>query len=217
MPLVNYAPSTDPLQVVHKDDQLLVIDKPSGLLSVPGKALEHRDCLETRVRDAYPDALLVHRLDMDTSGIMIFARTKAAQRHLGSQFQKRQTQKQYEARVAGVVAADEGEIDLPLIVDWPNRPIQKVCHDTGKPSQTRWQVVNREDDATRVTLFPKTGRTHQLRVHMMAIGHTILGDDFYGDPVTFAAADRLQLHALQLRLRHPDGGAWMEFNAPVPF
>jgi tRNA pseudouridine32 synthase/23S rRNA pseudouridine746 synthase len=212
-----YDPPMDPLAVVYEDDHLLIIDKPSGLLSVPGKAEEHADSLELRVRAAYAEALLVHRLDMDTSGIMVFARNKAAQRHLGMQFEKRMMKKVYVARVDGVIIADEGVIELPLILDWPNRPLQIVDHENGKPAITRWQVLSREANATRVELKPETGRTHQLRVHMKAIGHTILGDRFYGDAAQIAAEARLQLHAQKLSLRHPEGGEWYDFECDVPF
>lgn len=212
-----YNPPNEPLDVLHLDDQLLAINKPSGLLSVPGKALEHRDCLETRVKDAYPDALLVHRLDMDTSGVMIFAHNKTAQKHLGSQFFKRQLKKTYVARVSGVMVHDEGTVDLPLIVDWPNRPLQKVCHETGKPSVTEWSVLERYANSTRVELRPLTGRSHQLRVHMLKIGHPILGDRFYATEADITASDRLLLHAQRMQLRHPDGGEWIDIKASCPF
>ncbi len=216
-PLFTYAPPIGPLDVIHHDDHILAINKPPGLLSVPGKAFEHRDCLETRVVMTYPNALLVHRLDMDTSGVMIFALTKDVQRHLSSQFQKRQMQKTYIARVRGTVADDTGTVDLPLIVDWPNRPLQMVDFERGKPSVTDWSVLEREGGVTRMELRPKTGRSHQLRVHMRELGHPILGDRFYADAATIAAADRLQLHAQILRLRHPDGGEWLTLHAPCPF
>lgn len=212
-----YAPSDDPIEIIHRDDDLLIVNKPSGLLSVPGRLAEHKDSLETRLRAIYPDTLLVHRLDVPTSGVMVFALTKAAQRHIGMQFEKRQTRKTYVARVWGDMAEDSGHIDLPLIVDWPNKPRQKVCHETGKPSQTDWEVMEREGDVTRVRLTPRTGRTHQLRVHMKAIGHSILGDRFYADDAALVAASRLQLHASELVLRHPVGGAEMVFAAQVPF
>jgi len=216
-PPFTYAPPDTPLDVIHLDDQILAINKPSGLLSVPGKAMEHRDCLETRVKAAYPDALLVHRLDMDTSGVIVFGIGKAAQRHISSQFQKRQLEKTYVARVRGCVVDDTGRVDLPLIVDWPNRPLQMVDHTRGKPSVTDWMVLAREDGATRMELRPKTGRSHQLRVHMLELGHPILGDRFYGNAEVVAAADRLQLHAQILRMRHPDGGAWLTLQAPCTF
>jgi tRNA pseudouridine32 synthase/23S rRNA pseudouridine746 synthase len=212
-----YNPPSDPLIVLYADQDILIVDKPSGLLSVPGKAAEHGDCLETRVRAEFSDSLLVHRLDMDTSGVMVFARNKGAQRHLGLQFEKRIPEKKYIARVAGLIANNSGHIDLPLIGDWPNRPLQMVDHERGKSAQTDGTVIEREPDATRVELRPKTGRSHQLRVHMLAIGHAILGDTFYGTANEIAAADRLQLHASILRLRNPTGGEWHEFVAPTPF
>ena len=205
------------LRVRHADAMLVVLDKPSGLLSVPAKPPGPQDCLEARVRAAFPGALLVHRLDRDTSGVMVFARNALAQRHLNWQFERRQVRKGYVARVLGHPAADSGRIDLPLICDWPNRPRQMVCHLRGKPAITDWRVLAREAGATRLALSPLTGRSHQLRVHLLALGHPILGDPFYGQPEAQAAADRLQLHAESLAFRHPDGGAWVEFDAPVPF
>ncbi len=212
-----YAPPDGDLDILHLDDDLLLVNKPSGLLSVPGKALENRDCLETRIRDAYPEILLIHRLDLDTSGVMIFARTKQAQRHINLQFQQRQTEKTYIARVWGQVTPESGTVDLPLIVDWPNRPIQMVDHVNGKSAITNWNVLEHEANATRMELRPITGRSHQLRVHMLAIGHPILGDRFYGTEEVTAAADRMQLHALTLRLRHPAHETWLDFSAACPF
>jgi len=211
-----YAPPTGPLDVLHHDDDLLVLNKPSGLLSVPGKAAEHADCLAQRARAAFTGALLVHRLDMDTSGVMIFARNKAAQRHLGLQFERRHVEKTYEALVWGQ-PDDKGEVDLPLMVDWPNRPLQKVDHIAGKPAQTRWAVLARDAGHARLQLMPKTGRSHQLRVHMLAIGHPILGDRFYAKGPALAAAPRLCLHAKRLEIFHPSGGARVAFKAPCPF
>ena len=216
-PPFTYTPPVEPLDIIHQDAHLLAVNKPSGLLSVPGKAIEHRDCLETRVKAVYPDALLVHRLDMDTSGVMIFARSKDVQRHLGLQFERRHLEKTYVARVWGRIETDTGTVDLPLLVDWPNRPLQKVDYENGKSSVTDWSVIECEDHVTRVELRPKTGRSHQLRVHMLELGHPILGDRFYGDDTVIAAADRLQLHAQSLRLRHPDGGEWIELTAACPF
>jgi tRNA pseudouridine32 synthase/23S rRNA pseudouridine746 synthase len=200
--------------LLHADAHLLLFDKPSGLLTVPAKPPGPADCLEARVRAAFPEALLVHRLDRDTSGVVVFARTRLAQRHLNWQFERRQVAKGYVARVAGAVAGEAGQIELPLIADWPNRPLQMVCFERGKPSVTEWWVLAREAGATRLALRPLTGRSHQLRVHLLAIGHPILGDPFYGDA---GSADRLQLHAERLGFRHPDGGAWVEFAAEVPF
>nr|WP_233713018.1 pseudouridine synthase [Amaricoccus solimangrovi] len=193
------------------------MDKPSGLLSVPAKPPGPQDCLEARVRADFPEALLIHRLDGDTSGLMVFARTKLAQRHLGWQFERRQVGKTYVARVAGLMAADQGRIDLPLICDWPNRPLQMVCHERGKPAVTEWRVLEREAAATRVALRPLTGRSHQLRVHLKSLGHPILGDRFYAPPEALAAAPRLQLHAARLAFRHPEGGAHVAFESAAPF
>jgi tRNA pseudouridine32 synthase/23S rRNA pseudouridine746 synthase len=215
-PAFDYRPPDDPLDLIHEDHALLIVNKPAGLLSVPGKGEHLADCLMARLQAAFPEALLVHRLDMDTSGVMVFARTPAAQRHLGLQFEKRQTKKVYVARVWGEMAEAEGHIDLPLIVDWPNRPRQHVNFETGKPAQTDWRRVRVEGGTTRVRLYPKTGRSHQLRVHMKEIGHPILGDPFYAEG---AARDypRLMLHSESLKLRHPEGGKGLLFRAPVPF
>ncbi len=212
----DYAPPDDPLVILHHDHELLLVDKPAGLLSVPGKGEHLADCLLARVQAVFPDALLVHRLDRDTSGVMVFALTRHAQRHLGMQFEKRQVKKTYIARVWGHVAEKTGTVDLPLIVDWPNRPRQMVDHENGKPALTEWRVLRHEENATRVRLFPKTGRSHQLRVHMQAIGHPILGDPFYATGEA-RAAPRLMLHAESLRLRHPDGGRGMTFRAKCAF
>lgn len=212
----HYAPPNDPLVILHDDHEVLLVDKPSGLLSVPGKGPDLADCLLARVQDVFPTALLVHRLDRDTSGVMIFALTPHAQRHLGLQFEKRQTKKTYVARAWGRIAEKTGTIDLPLIVDWPNRPKQKVDHDTGKQAVTDWRVVRSTDAETRVRLMPRTGRSHQLRVHLQAIGHPILGDPFYA---TGPARDhpRLMLHSETLQFRHPDGGQGMRITASCPF
>ncbi len=211
-----YSPPDDPLEILHADHEVLVAVKPSGLLSVPGKGAHLADCLLARVKAAYPEALLVHRLDRDTSGVMVFALTPHAQRHLGLQFEKRQVKKTYVARVWGRVAEKTGTIDLPLIVDWPNRPRQMVDHENGKPAVTDWRVQRASEGESRLRLYPKTGRSHQLRVHCLAIGHPILGDPFYA---TGAAREfpRLMLHSENLRFRHPDGGKGMSFTAKTPF
>lgn len=212
----DYTPPDTPLAVLHHDHQLLLVDKPSGLLSVPGKGEHLADCLIVRIQDAFPEALLVHRLDRDTSGVMVFALTKPAQRHLGLQFEKRQMKKTYVARVFGRLEPREGTVDLPLIVDWPNRPLQHVDYENGKQAITDWKVMKYEENSTRVRLFPQTGRSHQLRVHMREIGHQILGDPFYATGEA-RNAPRLMLHAESLRLRHPDGGKGLTFKAKCPF
>lgn len=211
-----YAPPDTPLDILHEDAELLIINKPSGLLSVPGKGPELADCLIARLQAVFPETLLVHRLDRDTSGIMVFARTPHAQRHLGLQFEKRYVKKTYVARLAGALTPKTGVVDLPLTVDWPNRPLQKVCHDTGRPAETEWRVIRQTSAETRVRLMPKTGRSHQLRVHMLALGHAILGDPLYA-PDTTSTHDRLMLHSEELRLKHPQGGRSIKFRAPAPF
>lgn len=215
-----YDPPRHPyLNVLHFDEDILVVGKPSGLLSVPGKAAEHADCLELRARSCFPSATIVHRLDNATSGVMVLALNKSAHRHLGKQFERRLLQKTYIARVWGHIGEDRGHIDLPLICDWPNRPKQHVNFERGKPAQTSWQVIERERAAkvTRLRLTPRTGRSHQLRVHMQSIGHPILGDRFYAHDEALAAAERLQLHAESLTFRHPCGGALRTFRDPCPF
>lgn len=218
-PLIYNPPMEPYLSVVHRDDDLLVLDKPSGLLSVPGKAEDLGDSLETRAKQEYEKALLVHRLDMDTSGVFIMAMNKDAQRNLGLQFERRKTSKHYIARVWGLMEQDTGMVDEPLICDWPNRPKQKICYEHGKPSQTYFEVLEREIDnnATRVKLMPVTGRSHQLRVHMLYLGHPILGDDLYAHQAAYDASDRLMLHAEMLGVHHPNGGAFTEFTVPCPF
>jgi tRNA pseudouridine32 synthase/23S rRNA pseudouridine746 synthase len=215
-PLEGYNPPQDPLVILHQDHEILIVDKPAGLLSVPGKGEHLADCLMSRIEAAFPTALLVHRLDRDTSGVMVFALTPHAQRHLGLQFEKRYTKKTYVARVWGEIATKTGTINLPLIVDWPNRPLQHVDHENGKPAVTDYRVVRTGGGESRVRLYPKTGRSHQLRVHMKEIGYPILGDPFYA---TGPARDypRMMLHSETLQFRHPDGGAGVRFTAKAPF
>lgn len=212
----DYAPPDGPLDILHDDHEILVVQKPSGLLSVPGRGAHLADCLLARVQAVFPQALLVHRLDRDTSGVMIFAQTPHAQRHLGLQFEKRKTKKTYVARVWGQPAEDEGIVNLPLIVDWPNRPRQMVDHENGREAITHWKVLRREGNEARVRLTPETGRSHQLRVHMLELGHPILGDPFYATGEA-RKAERLMLHAESLRLRHPDGGKGVTFKVAAPF
>lgn len=212
----DYRPPDVPLAILYEDDQIIVADKPAGLLSVPGKLAGREDCLITRLQAARWDALLVHRLDCDTSGVMIFARNKRAQGFLGQEFEQRRAQKTYIARVAGQMSGDSGRVDLPLCADWPNRPRQMVSHEHGRPAVTDWQVIGRETAETRVRLTPLTGRSHQLRVHMLALGHPILGDPIYA---TGPARDfpRLMLHAETLSLHHPATGQRVSFSAICPF
>jgi tRNA pseudouridine32 synthase/23S rRNA pseudouridine746 synthase len=211
-----YNPPNDPIEVVYEDAHVVAVNKPTGLLSVPGKGEHLSDCMLSRVMVAFPEALLVHRLDRDTSGVMVFALTPHAQRSMSMQFEARRTKKAYVACVAGEVQESEGEIDLPLIVDWPNRPKQMVCHDTGKPAVTKFKRVSVTDDQSRLRLFPKTGRSHQLRIHCLAIGHPILGDPLYS-PETVTDFPRLLLHSEELRINHPESGKGLRFRTKCPF
>lgn len=211
-----YTPPDLPLRVLHHDSEIVVADKPAGLLSVPGRGEDRADCLIARLRGVFPEILLVHRLDLDTSGVMVFALTRRAQADLGQQFEMRQVRKTYIARLWGKLEPAEGRVDLPLIVDWPNRPRQHVNHETGRPAQTDWKVLAFDGQETRVRLTPLTGRSHQLRVHMAETGHPILGDPLYAEG---AARDfpRLMLHAESLRFRHPETRKTVTFTAPSPF
>jgi len=213
-----YNPPTTPmLDVVFEDDCLLVLNKPPGLLSVPGRLAEHSDSLQLRAQKDYPDALTVHRLDMETSGLIVMAKGKIVHRNISRQFQDRLTHKIYIARVDGLIEQDEGLVDLPLICDWPNRPRQMVDHDVGKPSQTKWQVLARADEETRLKLIPITGRSHQLRVHCQSLGHAILGDNLYAGKDAIECVDRLMLHAQSLTLNHPATNSPITFKSKAPF
>lgn len=211
LPALNYAPPPDGPAIVHADDALLIVEKPAGLLSVPGRDPAHRDSVQTRLAASHPESRLIHRLDMDTSGLMVFARTPAAQRHLGLQFERRHIHKTYHALVAGAPGEDQGHIDAPIRTDWPNRPLQMI-HPEGRAAQTDWHLEAAGPPA-RLRLHPRTGRSHQLRLHLAHIGMPILGDRFYDG----AAAPRLMLHASALGLRHPNGGAQVQFESPCPF
>jgi len=205
------------LTPVMADEYVLVFDKPTGLLSVPGRLPENKDSLALRAQAQWPDALIVHRLDMATSGLIVMARGPEAHRFLSKAFAERRIAKRYVAEVAGQGMADSGEVALPLIADWPNRPRQKVDHETGKPSLTRYRVISRQADRARVALEPVTGRSHQLRVHMMAIGHPIIGDEFYAPQAIKAISPRLLLHAEYLAFPHPETGETVGIEAPAPF
>ncbi|KQM75778.1 RNA pseudouridine synthase [Xylophilus sp. Leaf220] len=209
----------------HADPHLLVVEKPAGLLAVPGRGEDKQDCLSARVQAIHPDALVVHRLDMATSGLVVFARSPAVQRLLGDAFAERAVHKEYEAVASGLPAGGGADadgwhtIDLPLGADWYRRPMQRVDADAGKPSLTRWRTLSRDPAAgtTRVRLSPVTGRTHQLRVHLQAIGHPILGDALYAPAAVQAAAPRLLLHAALLAFVHPVTGAALQVRSAVPF
>jgi tRNA pseudouridine32 synthase / 23S rRNA pseudouridine746 synthase len=226
--LTKVAVTTDSaaISVVYEDDTLLVLDKPSGLLSVPGRGPDKQDCLSSRVQKYYPNASIVHRLDMGTSGLMLMARSTTAQRLLNDDFASRTIQKHYEAVVEGLLTlptdADSEhwqEINLPIALDWPNRPMRVIDTQMGKPSQTLWQVLSVDMAAgtSRLRLMPLTGRSHQLRVHLMAIRYPILGDMLYAPAGVAAKSDRLLLHATELELTHPVSGQPMRFVSTAPF
>lgn len=206
-------------RIHFSDDAIVVAEKASGLLSVPGRGPDRQDCLSARVQAQFSDALIVHRLDMETSGLMLFARGIEAQRVLSRAFETREVHKRYVAVVAGLVEDDEGSINLPLICDWPNRPRQMVDHELGKPSLTRYRVLSRDSTlhTTRVALMPVTGRSHQLRVHMAALRHPMLGDSLYAPPGVQMLSPRLMLHASELRFVHPVLGEAISFMSDAPF
>jgi tRNA pseudouridine32 synthase / 23S rRNA pseudouridine746 synthase len=223
-PIVSDGPAVVPI-AVFEDDHLLVVNKPPGLLAVPGRGPDKQDCLLHRLQAVCPGVLLVHRLDQATSGLMVFAKSPALQRALSKLFEARQVHKQYIAVVRGQMAHDTGVVDLPLIADWPQRPKQKIDVVHGKPSQTRWVVLTRDSkaDTTRVALEPVTGRSHQLRVHMLALGHVLVGDRLYGDSAdevckTFDQdGSRMCLHATRLSFSHPATGADLSFDSAPDF
>lgn len=236
-----YQPSENTWQLHYEDEWLLIIEKPANLLTVPGRGIEKQDCLSARIQQKWPEALIVHRLDMATSGLVIMARDATTQRHLSDAFAQRLIHKDYEAIVTGCIdgashyasiranqandTAPSGSeewhtIDLPLISDWPNRPKQMVNFEIGKPSMTHWRIleINKVNQTTRVALRPITGRTHQLRVHMQAIGHPILGDTLYTNTTTHqTSGPRLLLHACHLKFTHPSTQQPLDFFSDVPF
>lgn len=208
-------PCLEEVEVLYVDDHLVVVNKPSGLLSVPGRFV--KDCVVHRLQFEHPDIRVVHRLDLDTSGILVLANSQLATSDLNRQFRERTIGKQYEAMVYGLLEQSQGEVDKPMRADPDNRPRQLIDVESGKPSLTRFEVMGHEEGNTRVKLLPVTGRSHQLRVHMMHIGHPILGCDLYAHEQAFKASERLCLHAKVLELDHPETGERMLFSAPVPF
>ena len=219
MALIEYNPPQEPwLDLVYRDDYIAVVNKPSGLLSVPGNQPQYYDSAMSRVKEKYGFCEPAHRLDMATSGILLFALSKAADRELKRQFREREPKKYYQALVWGDVEQDHGVVELPLICDWENRPRQKICFERGKRAVTFYDVLQRyPNNTTRVKLTPITGRSHQLRLHMLALGHPILGDKFYAHPQAKALSPRLCLHAESLQIQHPISGETMVFTAPVGF
>ncbi len=204
------------IKLIYADDAIAVIEKPPEMLSVPGRGPDKQDCAQRRLQALFPTVLVAHRLDWSTSGLLVYGLTAAAHRELSRQFHDREVEKEYIACVQGEMHEDSGEVNLPLMVDWPNRPRQMVSEE-GRPALTRYRRLAIEQGNTRVSLVPITGRSHQLRVHMMSIGHPILGDDLYGDPACVAAAERLLLHAARLGFKHPVSAAPLMFESPAPF
>ena len=219
MALSEYNPPQEPwLDLVYRDDYIAVVNKPSGLLSVPGNQPQYYDSAMSRVKEKYGFCEPAHRLDMATSGILLFALSKSADRELKRQFREREPKKYYQALVWGYLEQEQGMVELPLICDWENRPRQKICFERGKRAVTFYDVLQRyPNNTTRIKLTPITGRSHQLRLHMLALGHPILGDKFYAHPQAKALSPRLCLHAESLQIRHPITGETMEFTTLVGF
>ncbi len=211
--------SREPIQILYEDAHLLLVRKPDLLLSVPGRHPLNKDCLITRLQQDYgfPTATIVHRLDLDTSGIMVIPLTRECHAHISRQFQQRKVEKSYTAIVWGEPPLNEGEIDLPIACDWANRPRQVICHQRGKNALTRYRVLARLGDRSRLELAPVTGRSHQLRIHMRELGHPILGCDMYAHEKAVAMAARLMLHATTLAFEHPASGDWLSGESPADF
>ena len=218
-----YQPPMNPyLDIVYRDNDIVVLNKPSGLLTVPGRLPEHQDCLQNRVLKVLPSATVVHRLDMATSGIILMALNKPAHVAVSRQFEKRLTKKSYIARVFGKIEHASGSIEQPLICDWPNRPKQKIDHEHGKASLTHYNVISYSENidgqtTTLVELTPVTGRSHQLRVHMLSLGHPILGDRLYAHAQALTTSNRMQLHAKTLQISHPVTEETRTFTKACPF
>lgn len=217
-----YRPPMSPyLEIMYQDEDLVVINKSSGLLSVPGRLPEHQDCLQNRVQSVLPSATIVHRLDMATSGIILMALNKPSHVNISKQFELREVSKHYIARVYGKIEQTTGEVNLPLICDWPNRPKQMVDHERGKKALTYFEVIEHSEldghPTTLVKLTPVTGRSHQLRVHMLALGHPMLGDRLYAHADALSLSSRLQLHAQMIQFKQPSTNAALRFEAPCQF
>lgn len=210
-------PPIGTIQYIYRDEQIIVVDKPANMLSVPGNTAEKQNCLIRFIQRDFPEARIVHRLDFSTSGIMVIAQDRQSHRELSRQFQDREAAKKYIANIYGCPDEDSGEINMPLRCDWDRRPRQIVDNHLGKPSRTFWTILKRNDICCRVSLTPVTGRSHQLRVHMQAIKHPILGDEFYAHETAFKMADRLELHAKELTITHPATNNRMTFRSKAPF
>ena len=209
--------SQEEIRILYQDENLLLVRKPDLLLSIPGRHPLNKDCLITRLQQQYPTATIVHRLDLDTSGIMVIPLDKPTHAHISRQFQERKVEKRYDAIVYGVVEEDTGQVELPIRCDWDRRPLQMIDHEQGKHALTRFEVMERMADRTRMLLKPVTGRSHQLRIHMRELGHPILGCDMYAHPTALAMADRLLLHASYLAFEHPATGEWLSGDCPADF
>ena len=209
--------SQAPSRLIYEDTDLLLVDKPHHLLSVPGRHPLNHDSLIRRLQPRYPDVQAVHRLDLDTSGLMVVPKRRESLSELARQFQRRQIDKEYTAIVWGEVAGDRGSIELPIATDWPNRPKQIICEERGKHALTLFEVLKRGYNRSLIKLKPVTGRSHQLRIHMQSLGHPIIGCDMYAHPKALEASDRLLLHATRLKLCAPSTGNWLSAFSPIPF
>ncbi len=196
-------PPKGDIEYVYSDEQIIIVEKPANMLSVPGRTPDKQDCLIHRVRKRFPDARIVHRLDFSTSGLMVIAQNRESHRMLSRQFENRETKKTYAAKVYGQPGQPFGVLDLPLRCDWERRPLQIIDHQLGKKALTHWRIIERFENSCLMELSPTTGRTHQLRVHMQAMGHPILGDELYAHEAAYSMADRLYLHAKELIINHP--------------
>jgi len=212
-------PCPHPVEILYRDEHLLFVNKPDLLLSIPGRHPANQDCVINRLQLDFPTASIVHRLDLDTSGVMVIPLDKPTHADISRQFQRREVQKRYHAVVFGIVEDDAGEIDLPIAPDWSNRPRQKICAEKGKQALTRYQVLERDPagNRTRLLLQPETGRSHQLRLHLSEIGHPILGCDLYAHEQALSMAPRLLLHASYLAFQHPQSGSFIEQECPADF
>lgn len=218
-PKIYSPPAHEKLDILFQDNYLIALNKPSGLLSVPGRGNDKKDCMLSRLQLQYPESLVVHRLDMPTSGLILFALNKESQKQMGMLFEKKKIYKQYIAKVHGILKEKKGIINQPLITDWINRPRQKIDYKKGKPSQTKFTLISNDSKnySSIVKLEPITGRSHQLRVHMSSLGHAILGDDIYGTVQTRNASPRLLLHAEKISFMHPITQKPININCDVDF